>query len=64
MPAFLTDLLNIFASLCKIRLYPQSLRIQAVLFYVDPCWDQRNNLRSDLVKLYICLKQIIINYGN
>lgn len=26
--------------------------------------DQRNNLRSDLVKLYICLKQIIINYGN
>ena len=37
MPAFLTDLLNIFASLCKIRLYPQSLRIQAVLFYVDPC---------------------------
>lgn len=36
MPAFLTDLLNIFASLCKIRLYPQSLRIQAVLFYVDP----------------------------
>ncbi len=32
MPAFLTDLLNIFASLCKIRLYPQSLRIQAVLF--------------------------------
>jgi hypothetical protein len=35
MPAFLTDLLNIFASLCKIRLYPQSLRIQAVLFYVD-----------------------------
>lgn len=31
MPAFLTDLLNIFASLCKIRLYPQSLRIQAVL---------------------------------
>ena len=25
--------------------------------------DQRNNLRSDLVKLYICLKQIIINYG-
>lgn len=36
MPAFLTDLLNIFASLCKIRLYPQSLRIQAVLFYVNP----------------------------
>ena len=36
MPAFLTDLLNIFASLCKIRLYPQSLRIQAVLFYADP----------------------------
>ena len=36
MSAFLTDLLNIFASLCKIRLYPQSLRIQAVLFYVDP----------------------------
>lgn len=35
MPTFLTDLLNIFASLCKIRLYPQSLRIQAVLFYVD-----------------------------
>ncbi len=32
---FLTDLLNIFASLCKIRLYPQDLRIQAVLFYVD-----------------------------
>ena len=26
--------------------------------------DQRNNLRSDLVKLYICLKQIIINYEN
>ena len=35
MPAFLTDLLNIFASLCKIRLYPQSLRIQAVLFWVS-----------------------------
>lgn len=40
MPAFLTDLLNIFASLCKIRLYPQSLRIQAVLL------DQRKNLRG------------------
>lgn len=39
MPAFLTDLLNIFASLCKIRLYPQSLRIQAVLFYVNSSLD-------------------------
>lgn len=36
MPAFLTDLLNIFASLCETRLYPQSLCIQAVLFYVNP----------------------------
>lgn len=32
---FFNRFLNIFASLCKIRLYPQSLRIQAVLFYVD-----------------------------
>ena len=39
MPAFLTDWLNIFASLCKIRLYPQSLRIQAVLFYVNSSLD-------------------------
>ena len=33
---FLTDLLNIFASLCKNRLYPQDLRIQAVLFTLIP----------------------------
>lgn len=46
---FFNRFAKIFASLCKIRLYPQSLRIQAVLFYVDSLpnvADQRKNLRG------------------
>lgn len=50
MPAFLTDLLNIFASLCKIRLYPQSLRIQAVLFYVDSLPNVTSLFTQDIKK--------------
>ena len=50
MPAFLTDLLNIFASLCKIRLYPQSLRIQAVLFTLIPHLMLPLCLRKDIKK--------------
>ena len=61
-----------------LPLQPQTRKIGAIAQLVEqrtenPCvpgsipggtTDQRNNLRSDLVKLYICLKQIIINYGN
>ena len=42
----------------------RNIRIPQVFTLIRKILDQRNNLRSDLVKLYICLKQIIINYGN
>ena len=42
----------------------RNIRIPQVFTLIRNILDQRNNLRSDLVKLYICLKQIIINYGN
>lgn len=42
----------------------RNIRIPQVFTLILKILDQRNNLRSDLVKLYICLKQIIINYGN
>lgn len=42
----------------------RNIRIPQVFTLIHPFTDQRNNLRSDLVKLYICLKQIIINYEN
>lgn len=41
----------------------RNIRIPQVFTLIQNM-DQRNNLRSDLVKLYICLKQIIINYEN